>query len=143
MLVLKYTFLVKIVLSKLSLIFKFKLTTVNWVNNGDGGDGFQMGMFNAWPDANGGGLWIRPDAVRLMANGDYVVGDALANDTTYNVEWGRLAILRDGVFSNKYYVYVKIDGELWIDCEVEGSAIGTSNLEQTQLWIQKKQAIKA
>ena len=121
-----------------SLIFKFKLTTVNWVNNGDGGDGFQMGMFNAWPDATGGGLWIRPDAVRLMANGGYVVGAALANNTTYNVEWGRLAILRDGVFSNKYYVYVKIDGELWIDCEVEGSAIGASNLEQTQLWIQKK-----
>ena len=121
-----------------SLIFKFKFTTVNWVNNGNGGDGFQMGMFNAWPDVNGGGLWIRPDAVRLMANGNYVVGDPLANDTTYNVEWGRLAILRDGVFSNKYYVYVKIDGELWIDCEVEGSAIGASNLEQTQLWIQRK-----
>ena len=126
-----------------SLIFKFKFTTVNWVNNGDGGDGFQMGMFNAWPDATGGGLWIRPDAVRLMANGDYVVGGALANDTTYNVEWGRLAILENSVFTNKYYVYVKIDGELWIDCEVEGSAIGASNLEQTQLWIQRKEGYQS
>ena len=125
-----------------SVIFKFKFVTNQWSVDGDG---IQIGLMGKW--AVEGGLWLRPDKVRIIKASGYVESITLAPNATYDIEYGRLAILENGVYTGSFYFYVKIDGELKATYETTQASMLTSNkattddLAQPNVWIQRKEGL--
>ncbi len=43
-------------------------------------------------------------------NGEYSYPSELLDGSIHNIEFGRLAVMKDGVFQNRYHLYFKLDG---------------------------------
>ena len=98
--------------------------------------------------ATEGGLWLRPDKVRIIKDSGYVESITLAPNATYDIEYGRLAILENGVYTGSFYFYVKVDGELKATYETTQESMlakhdnaTTADLAQPNVWIQRKEGL--
>ena len=126
-----------------SVIFSFKFVANQWAVDDDG---IQLGFMGKW--ANEGGLWLRPDKVRIIKVGGYVETITLAPNATYDIEYGRLAKMNGETFTGKFYFYVKINGELRGSYETTQDSMlakhdnaTTADLAQPNIWIQRKEGL--